>query len=638
MDNKDIIFSGYKNAKSKTPIETSFLQEMESIQNGDYQKDVEQAQAIRDTFGKGPYDEHRLENVWCFTPGVNNKKYGKDNPTPDEYTGLLTLDIDKAQDFEHSKNVLKSYPWVLAVSKSIGGIGLFAIIKCEVTRLSESHSTAVRILSEQGVIIQSGQDNVNRIRYCAWDPDIYFVPDPVNAPCVPVQEITKNTALQILPSVRTPEQIHRFIDMGCTHNMSYDNGLMAAVGRITREGCSFDDLASEAEYMCRYMDPESDHKTTDALRKIIIHCSKDKSFREGASVNMNGTLEYVTDEVKTVSPSDFEQYRITKEMDIPEDLAFIKIGESSVAAMSNITTISAESKAGKTALMSVFIAGAISKDGIIEGLTDIWTMPNPDGKAVVHIDTEQSRSDQQSNLNTVLLRANLDKTPDHYLSYNIKKLSLEQYQPITKGICEDAAKKFNGIHSIFVDGPADFMLSINDDAQSPIIIKFFSYLAEIYSCPVILIIHLNENSGRTGDTVARGHIGRQSIRKGYGQLNITRKGDVSIVETLRCRKAGRDQTPLVYFRYDPMKGYHISTDADTAKNEKEDLHNQAQLDELKSWAKKVFSGQKSLIWTDAVDEIMVISKRGQAASRGYLARMKAEKMVTLDGKYYRGNI
>jgi hypothetical protein len=628
--NKDISFSGYKNAKSKTPIETSFRQEMESIQNGDYQNEVETARQVRDTTGKSPYDEYRLENVWCFTPGVNNKKYGKDNPTDDEYTGLLTLDIDKAQDFDRSKNILKSYPWVLAVSKSIGGIGLFAIIKCDSQRLAKSHASAVRILSSQGVIISPGQENPNRIRYCAWDPDIYFVDDPVGAPCVPtIQEDKKDP---IKPISLSSEQVRLFIDTGCTQNMSYDNGLMAAIGRITRAGCSFDDLASESEYMCRYMDPQSAHNSPERLNEIIIHCSKDKSFQEGASVNVNGTLEHVAGEI------DLEQYRITKELFIPEDQAVIKIGESKVAAMSNLTTISAESKAGKTALMSVFIAGAISRDGIIDGFTDVWTMPNRDSKAVIHLDTEQSRSDQQYNLNTVLARANFSKTPDYYLSYNIKTLSIDQYQPVTLSICEKAANKFNGIHSIFVDGPADFMLSINNDEQSPIIIKFFTDLATLYSCPVIVVIHLNENAGKNGDTVARGHIGRQSIRKGYGQLNITRKGDVSIVETLRCRKAGHGETPVLYFKYDSIKGYHVSTNAETAKNEKEDLHNQAELDKLQKIVNTVFGGQKSLTWGESIEQITKFSLRSPETAEKYLKRMKIMEMVTMSGKLYRQNL
>src|SRR4030095_3099032 len=149
---KDIIFSAYKNAKSKEPIPTSFLQEMESIKNGDYQKEVLQAQSIKELFGKNEYDEHRLNNAWCFTAGVNNRTNGKEDPTPEDLTGLLTLDIDdESQDLERNKEILKGYPWVLAVGKSIGGKGLFSIIKCDKDHMNDSHESAVSILTELGV-------------------------------------------------------------------------------------------------------------------------------------------------------------------------------------------------------------------------------------------------------------------------------------------------------------------------------------------------------------------------------------------------------------------------------------------------------------------------------------------------------
>src|SRR5699024_5942454 len=68
------------------------------------------------------------------------------------------------------------------------------------------------------------------------------------------------------------------------------------------------------------------------------------------------------DKIKTVL-DEFEGIRITKEKDIPINDPVIRIGGKGIASKKNLTGISAAVKAGKTALTSVIIAGAISRTG-----------------------------------------------------------------------------------------------------------------------------------------------------------------------------------------------------------------------------------------------------------------------------------
>ena len=334
---------------------------------------------------------------------------------------------------------------------------------------------------------------------------------------------------------------------------------------------------------------------------------------------------------------DFEKFRVTNEKAVPETPAIIKIGGAKVAAAGNITPITAEAKAGKTAATSVFIAGAISKTGIIDGFNDVEVIPNPEGKAVVHFDTEQSEADQQYNISLILKRAELKKTPEYFLSYNIRTLPLDQYKAITGNICKAAAESFNGVHMIVIDGGADFINSVNDEPEANAIILFFTQLAVEHNCPVLLVVHLNENDGKNGNTVPRGHLGRQAVRKGYAQLNIVKDKDISVMQTLRARRAGSADTPLVAFKYDPGKGYHVSVDAALLKESKADNRSLIKLLKIQEAAERILA-VTSYKHDDLRERIEKFRKIGPDQAKKDIKAMKTHEMVTVDENgYYRLN-
>jgi hypothetical protein len=377
------------------------------------------------------------------------------------------------------------------------------------------------------------------------------------------------------------------------------------------------------------------------------------SQKEGAATAPNGFLvvpkfkkevfedanllpieEHEHDQLDEVSLTQFEQYRVTKEKDVPPTTPIALIGSAPILAPGNITPVTAEGKAGKTATTSVFLAGSISKIGNADVFTDMVIEPNREGKAVIHFDTEQSEADQQYNLNKILERAELKKTPEYYLSYNIRTIPLKHYQDFTNKICKAANDAFGGIYLIVVDGAADYITSVNDEAEANAIISYFISLAVQYNCPVLLVIHLNENAGRNGDTMPRGHIGRQAIRKGYCQLNITKDGDISTLQVLRARKAGND-TPLICFRYDKERGYHVSVDPDEVKLNKQTEKDDTKRKYFEDLAKKVFAPPTALRQTDAVSEIMKTTNKRQSTGKTYLNDLVGWGIVDkgIDGLY-----
>jgi hypothetical protein len=69
---------------------------------------------------------------------------------------------------------------------------------------------------------------------------------------------------------------------------------------------------------------------------------------------------------------------------------------------------------------------------------------------------------------------------------------------------QNALHKFGGVHSIWLDGFADFVQSVNDEQEAFGLVRFLHSLAVTHQCPIIGVVHLNP--GDTGKS--RGHLGR----------------------------------------------------------------------------------------------------------------------------------
>ena len=72
----------------------------------------------------------------------------------------------------------------------------------------------------------------------------------------------------------------------------------------------------------------------------------------------------------------YEVYRITKRTQIDKPVPVITINNEIISTEGNLTTISGASKSGKSAFTSILLAGAISADGVIDGLELVNVQPN----------------------------------------------------------------------------------------------------------------------------------------------------------------------------------------------------------------------------------------------------------------------
>lgn len=345
--------------------------------------------------------------------------------------------------------------------------------------------------------------------------------------------------------------------------------------------------------------------------------------------DMNTFKQGNSEKKQELSLKDFDHLRVTIEKDIPNPDPTITIGSGAIASPGNITILSAQAKAGKTALSGVFMAGAISKDGNIDGFSEIKVQPNPEGKAVIHMDTEQAEDDQQDFLKTILRRANITSTPDYFRSYNIRQLTLENYRATTDSICELCNQQYKGIHLIVIDGGADYIASVNDEIQANAIVQYFIHLSIKYACPVLVNVHLNPGSEKE-----RGHFGSSAIRKCYGLITIEKDGDISCVKPKILRKAGNADVPLIYFAYSKEKGYHVQTNAP----DKEAMRAEKNMEKTKEIAEAIFTPLVSFSHKEAVSKIMMATSQGESSAKTKLKNMVGWSFVDHgpDGNYRKG--
>jgi len=193
----------------------------------------------------------------------------------------------------------------------------------------------------------------------------------------------------------------------------------------------------------------------------------------------------------------------------------------------NLTTISAQAKVGKTAAIGAMKASTFSKpDADCLG----FTSENPNGFAVISIDTEQSEFDHWFGIQRIIRRAQVDAAPPWLRSYCLTGFSAGDVRAALRCLLEQEKKQFKGIHSVFVDGTADAANDVNDPAESNGLVTELHALAIQFDCPIINVIHLNPGS----DFKTRGHLGSQLERKSETNLRV------SVLLTPARQDEGRD--------------------------------------------------------------------------------------------------
>lgn len=269
---------------------------------------------------------------------------------------------------------------------------------------------------------------------------------------------------------------------------------------------------------------------------------------------------------------------------------FALLGQT-VCTPENLTTITAAVKAGKTAVIGAMAAAAFPHNHDADLLG--FSSHNPDRKAIILIDSEQSPADHWNVCKTATRRAGSEKSPAWFYSYCLSGLDCGQVWRLTREAIRMAAEAHGGIHAIFLDGAADLVADVNDPAESNAFVAKLHGLAIEYHCPIVCAIHFNPGSEKS-----RGHLGSQLERKAESNLALEKDNDeITVIYSTKQRRAPIPKHTGPRFRYSTEHGMHVSVESKAAS--KQELERQA-LSELFA---DVFSERPSMRYCDLVSTV-----------------------------------
>ena len=212
---------------------------------------------------------------------------------------------------------------------------------------------------------------------------------------------------------------------------------------------------------------------------------------------------------------------------IPDSPVFYVAGKLTNTT-SNLGAITSPAKVGKTAVIGAHAAACLVADGI--GLPNSDTLgirSEPlNGKAVIIIDTEQSKAYACKLLNGVRKRVGIEQQdlPAWLRLYSCASWSAGELVKSLPVLMEHVAKLHGGIHAVLIDGGADFSVNVNDPEEAASLVSSWHSLAQLHTCTIIVVVHSNE--GEKADSTARGWLGKQLRRKAESNLQLKRSGEV----------------------------------------------------------------------------------------------------------------
>lgn len=242
----------------------------------------------------------------------------------------------------------------------------------------------------------------------------------------------------------------------------------------------------------------------------------------------------------------------------PEPTTRLFLAGKPIATPGNLVTVIAKSKTGKTAALGAATAAII---GAYYDRSDLdtfkFTAPHTT-EAVILFDTEQSPYDAWTCHKRTMERAGGVQEPDWLHHYALVGDSAKTLRDLLPVALERGKTTTNGVFALILDGVADFVASVNDEAECNDFVTYLRKLAVDYNCPIICVIHSNEGV-KTGDD-GRGHLGKQLTRKAESNLLLKKAGDVTTITSEKQRKAPITEADGVAFRWSDEDNRHVSCD------------------------------------------------------------------------------
>lgn len=340
----------------------------------------------------------------------------------------------------------------------------------------------------------------------------------------------------------------------------------------------------------------------------------------------------------------YEQYRITDTTKVSRPVPILTMNGVGVLHTGELLTLSGEAKAGKSALLSAIIAKVLNPAS--QGFDLIKTEKND--FPILHFDTEQPIHRHKDNLvYHVMKRAGLDTCPPQLMSYNLRRMSVEDRKLMVSELIESAKIKYGGVFMVIMDGSADFIQDTNDLKQSASIVSWMLEISSDHNCGVINVIHLNPSPDGSY-AKQRGHLG-STLQFKTDNLLVVKKdlgqgGEQSVLTAQFLRNGGIGDFGEHIMHYDRTTNMHqilhVSEEVGSQENTKyKNISRRlAGMGRAEAMRGLVNSGEckskniaKTLI-KDLLEMEYMVEQKGILMSKGNLNEKKLTPMSEIEGE------
>lgn len=262
----------------------------------------------------------------------------------------------------------------------------------------------------------------------------------------------------------------------------------------------------------------------------------------------------------------------------------------------NLTTITAQVKAGKSAFCSAIISATMEHPDADSDFLGV-SGPNYEEKGMIYIDTEQAPDDFWHLVDRAKRRAKTDTAPDWIHAHCIADLGPDLARASLQVLLEDVSKAHNGVFAVIVDGVADLVHDVNDPKECNALVTELHSSAIKYDCAILCVIHLNALTNKSQIAKATGHLGSRLEKKAESNLKLEKTDEITVVWSDKQRRSPIFKNQGPRFKWNDELKMHATVEASAG----DDL---SMTDiTLLEVLKEVFESNDSLRYADLIEGI-----------------------------------
>jgi len=546
------------------------------------------------------------------------------------HSGFLQLDFDAVDNIgwtvDEIVHILQGESRIVAAFISPSGHGVKGIARIPVCQTKDEHAAAFAAarnhFRQHNLVIDEACKDPGRLMFVSHDPNAWI--DLTRTAAFEFADMTPD----LPPAPAKPEPRNGLVIKGNRYGRFPDPPQHGIHTWLMKAAwwCRLNDF-TERETVERLQShdgelrrPLQPAEATDAARSVF---STPMQNPEGKAAQTALTAEALDDLLAQAYALQFDPNSPP-----PPDEVVMTIEDIPIAARGNLTVLQGKSKVGKSAVISAIIGAAVRGQRRADGDTLCLNWREEASGSILHIDTEQSRSDWFQLVIRGIMRAGIPEYPPRLRSLPLIPFSRGERLTILKLALAKERDTFKKIDAVVLDGIADMCSSPNDEAEALELVGVCMALAQEYHCPIFCVLHENPGT-ETGKT--RGHLGSELNRKAFANLRIDKDAETSIStiygSEMRKRDIPREQG--FCFGWDDEAKMHVflARAGEIKVSVKEEKARQE--------AQSILPRGRSVKYADAVNHIMDALECSKRTAERRMTTYEAEGIIykTNSGDY-----